>query len=126
MEQHEKPAQESIGLLGRVVIISPPGFQSTSQSNHRFHYVCGSRPAVVAKTTVMIDSTHAPWMSGDFGRQGFEGYDLLLELSTLEDLDAYIEWFCFDLDLPFDSDPEILDKALRESPFFTSEFMYVP
>jgi hypothetical protein len=83
--------------------------------------------SVVAKTTVMMNVNHAPWMQGTFMKQKGEGLAHLVET-----LHADSEWFaqfhealCFDQDLDYSAEPQALLDQMIDSRTFSSCGIYV-
>jgi hypothetical protein len=82
---------------------------------------------VVAKTTVMMNVNHAPWLQGTFLRQKGEAIAHLYETVHPES-----EWFaryhdamCFDQDLDLSSEPQALLDHMLDSKTFSSCGIYV-
>jgi hypothetical protein len=81
----------------------------------------------VAKTTLLLNTNHGPWLSGEFGRQKSEMLALALDCATPDDpwFMQYYETMCFDRNLPTDTSPGVLFEAMMESKHFLRAGSYV-
>ena len=84
-------------------------------------------PGTVAKTTVLVNSSHAPWRQGEFARQKAEMLALAMDTLSCDDpwFLQYCEAMCFDRGLPLDTDPGVLFEALAACSSFTRSGIYV-
>ena len=128
------PDEQNTGLQGAHFLwaLGLRGYDSRDP-NHRDWNDCkvatkhANLWSVVAKTTVLMNLNHGPWLQGSFMKQKGEALALMKETVSADSewFDQFREHLCFDQGLSYDTDPAVLLDEIVDSRTFNSSGIYV-